>query len=62
MAVLTSAKGFVGKVVPETRSRIWAAPKSALGGNRAYQGDFEVYDQRAADPQNARVDRCVGIK
>jgi predicted transcriptional regulator YdeE len=61
-AVFISEKGFVGKVVPETWSRIWAVPKSAPGGNRAYQADFEVYDQRAADPQNAQVDIYVGIK
>ena len=61
-AVFTSEKGFVGKVVPETWSRIWAVPKYASGGNRAYQADFEAYDQRAADPQNAQVDIYVGIK
>lgn len=61
-AVFTSEKGIVGKVVPEAWSRIWALPKSAPGGNRAYQADFEVYDQRSADPQNAQVDIYVGIK
>lgn len=34
-AVFTSEKGYVGKVVPETWSRIWAAIKSAAGGTRA---------------------------
>jgi predicted transcriptional regulator YdeE len=61
-AVFTSEKGIVGKVVPETWRGIWAVPKSAPGGNRAYQADFEVYDQRAADPQNAQVDIYIGIK
>jgi predicted transcriptional regulator YdeE len=61
-AVFTSEKGFVGKVVPESWNRIWAVHKSAPGGNRAYQADFEVYDQRAADPQNAQVDIYFGIK
>jgi predicted transcriptional regulator YdeE len=61
-AVFISEKGFVGKVVPETWSRIWAVPKSSPGGNRAYRADFEVYDQRAADPQNAEVDIYVGIR
>jgi len=60
-AMFTSEKGFVGKVVPETWSRIWALPKSAPGGNRAYLADFEIYDRRAADPQNAQVDIYVGI-
>jgi predicted transcriptional regulator YdeE len=61
-ALFTSEKGFVGKVVPETWGRIWAVPKSAAGGDRAYRSDFEVYDQRAADPQNAQVDIYVGIR
>ena len=61
-AVFTSEKGFVGKVLPQTWSHIWAVPKSAPEGNRAYRADFEVYDQRAADPQNAQVDIYVGIK
>lgn len=61
-AVFTSERGFVGKVVPETWGRIWATPKSAPGGDRAYRADFELYDQRAADPQNAQVDIYIGIK
>ena len=61
-AVFTSERGFVGKVVPETWSHILAVPKSAPGGNRAYQADFELYDQRAADPQNAQVEIYVGTK
>jgi predicted transcriptional regulator YdeE len=61
-AVFTSEKGFVGKVVPETWSRIWDVPKSVMGGDRAYQADFEIYDQRAADREHAQVDIYVGIK
>lgn len=61
-AVFTSEKGPVERVVPETWSRIWTLPKSAPGGSRAYQADFELYDQRAADPQNSQVDVYVGIK
>ena len=61
-AVSTSEKGPVGKVVAETWKRIWTLPKSEPGGNRAYLADFEIYDQRAADPQNSQVDVYVGIK
>jgi predicted transcriptional regulator YdeE len=56
-AIFTSERGPAAKVVPETWKRIWAAP---LG--RAYRADFEVYDERAADPQNARVAIWVGLK
>jgi predicted transcriptional regulator YdeE len=61
-AVFISETGFVGKVVPETWSRIWTALKAEPGGNRTYKADFEVYDQRAANPQNAEVSIYVGIE
>jgi predicted transcriptional regulator YdeE len=61
-AVLTSDKGPPAKVVPETWGRVLAASKATLGGDRAYKADFEVYDQRAADPQNARIDLYIGLK
>ena len=61
-AVFTSEKGPAARVVAETWKRIWSAPKSAPGGNRAFKADFEVYDERAADPQNMQVDVYVGIK
>jgi predicted transcriptional regulator YdeE len=56
-AVFTSAEGPADKVVAETWRRIWAA----LGGRRTYKTDFEVYDQRARNPQTAVVDIYVGI-
>lgn len=61
-AVFTSARGPTAKVVPEAWSRVWSSSKSALGGDRAYKADFELYDQRAADPQNGQVDIYVGIQ
>lgn len=57
-AVFTSDTGPVEKVVLATWQKIWVAP----GIERAYQVDFEVYDQRARDPMNAKVDIWVGIK
>jgi predicted transcriptional regulator YdeE len=60
--VFTSEKGPVGKVVFETWNKIWSVPKSNPGGDRAYAADFEVYDERAADPNNAQVDVYIGIK
>jgi predicted transcriptional regulator YdeE len=61
-AVFTSEKGPGPKVVPELWMKINSLPKSSLGGDRIYQADYEVYDQRAADPQNLQVDVYVGIK
>ena len=61
-AIFTSEKGPVAQVVVGTWQKIWAQPKSAPGGNRAYKADYEVYDERAMDPQNAQMDVHVGIK
>ena len=61
-AIFTSEKGPVAQVVVGTWKRIWAQSKSAPGGNRAYKADYEVYDERAMDPQNAQMDVHVGIK
>jgi len=33
-----------------------------FGGKRAYQADFEVYDQRAQDPKNTSLDIFIGIR
>lgn len=56
-AVFTSNRGPVSRVVYETWKRIWAAPL-----HRAYRTDFEVYDERAADPQNTEMSIYVGIE
>ena len=61
-AVFTSEKGPAAKVVPEAWMRINSLPKSAVGGDRVYRADFEIYDERASDPQNSQVDVYVGIK
>lgn len=61
-AVFTSEKGPVAQVVMGTWQRIWATPKTAPGGDRAYKTDFEVYDQRTRDPQAAVMDVYVGIR
>ena len=61
-AVFTSEKGPVEKIMVETWQRIWSVAKSAPGGDRAFQTDFEVYDQRAANPRDAQVDVYVGIR
>lgn len=61
-AVFTSEKGVAQKVVPETWMRINSLPKSAAGGDRSYRADFEIYDERARDPQNLQTDVYVGIR
>jgi predicted transcriptional regulator YdeE len=61
-AVFTFERGPVQKVVVEMWQRVWATPKSALGGDRSYKTDFEVYDQRAQNPADSVVDLYVSVK
>ena len=61
-AVFTSEKGAAAQVVPATWTKINSLPRSAAGGDRAYRADYEIYDERAADPANLQVDVYVGIK
>jgi predicted transcriptional regulator YdeE len=61
-AVFTSEKGPVQKVVVDMWQKVWATPKSALGGDRAYKADFEVYDLRAQNPADSVVDLYIGIR
>lgn len=61
-AVLTTAKGPVYQVVPEAWQHIWALSPAQLGGQRTFQSDYEVYDQRERDPQNAEVEVHIGLK
>ena len=62
-AVLASEKGPAAKVVPAAWQQVWALEdKAELGGSRAYKADFEVYDERATDPQNSQIDIHVGLK
>ena len=61
-AVFTSERGAAAKVVPETWMKINSLPRSPVGGDRVYRADYEIYDERAADPANAQVDVYVGIR
>jgi len=61
-AVFTSEKGAAAKVVAEAWTKINSLPHSAVGADRVYRADYEIYDERAADPQNLQVDVYVGIK
>lgn len=40
---------------------IWKMTPAQLGGKRAYQTDFEIYDERASDHQKIVLDLYVGI-
>lgn len=58
----TTLPGKMPFVVIEAWQKIWTMSPDQLGGQRAYQNDFEIYDQRTADPDNAVMDIYIGIK
>jgi predicted transcriptional regulator YdeE len=61
-AVITTAQGPVAEVMQSAWKRIWTMSPTELGGTRAFLADYEVYDQRSADPTNAQVDIHVGLR
>jgi predicted transcriptional regulator YdeE len=60
--VLTTSMGPLTEVVPAEWKKIWKAPAVELGGRRAFATDYELYDQRSADPQRAQVEIHIGLK
>jgi predicted transcriptional regulator YdeE len=61
-AVFTSDKGPAPQVVPAIWMKINSLPSTAVGGDRTYRADHEIYDERARDPNNLQVDVYIGIK
>ena len=60
-AVVPSDKGPLPKVVPAAWQAVWKMEDDGKL-KRAYRTDFEIYDKRSQDPQNAQVDIYVGLK
>jgi predicted transcriptional regulator YdeE len=60
-AVVTTERGPFPKIIPQAWSQIF---KLEAEGKlrRAYQTDFELYNERALDPQNGQVDIYIGVK
>jgi len=61
-AVFTTRRGPFGEVVHEAWQRIWEWASSSSEWERTYTGDFELYDERSADPENAVVDIYIAVK
>ncbi|MBI2707771.1 MAG: GyrI-like domain-containing protein [Proteobacteria bacterium] len=57
----TTAPAPVPQVIIHAWQQIWQMPSSTLGGKRSYKVDFEIYDERAYDPQHTVIDLYVGI-
>jgi predicted transcriptional regulator YdeE len=59
-AVFTTNKGPVQKVVLEAWQTIWKWAETTEH-ERAFTGDFELYDERSGDPEHAQVDIYIAI-
>ncbi len=58
----TTESGQIPQVVISAWQQIWNMPRTELGGERTFLADFEVYDDRAIDPNSASLDIYIGIK
>ena len=61
-AVFTTDRGQLVNVLQAAWKHIWATPAAELGGPRAFVADYEIYDQRSADPNNAQVEIHIGLR
>ncbi|MCT6903810.1 MAG: effector binding domain-containing protein, partial [Lactobacillus sp.] len=59
--VFTSDKGTMPEVVIQTWQEIWAWFANSKV-ERTYTGDFELYDERCANPHESQVDIYIAIK
>ena len=59
-AVFTTDKGPLAQIMPAAWQKIAKLEREGKL-RRKYQTDFEIYDERARDPQNAQVDIYVGV-
>ena len=60
-AILESEKGPTQIVIPKIWQQIWSMPANDLGGQRAFQSDYELYPENF-DPQNVQVTLHIGLK
>ncbi len=59
---LTSEQGPIPSIVVDLWKKIWSSEQAVLGVKRTFTADFELYDQRAGNPQNAIMDLFIAIE
>lgn len=59
--VFTTDKGPVYEIVLQAWIKIWAYFQNSPLEVRTYRGDFELYDSRNSDPENAVVQIYIAI-
>jgi predicted transcriptional regulator YdeE len=60
--VVATERGPVAEMVMGTWKEIWQMPVEELGGKRAFLTDYEVYGERATDPNSAIVEIHLGLE
>lgn len=58
----TTESDQMPEVIINAWQNIWQMNEADFEGKRTYIADFEVYDQRAANPEQTVVDIYIGIK
>lgn len=58
---LESEPGAIPGIVIALWQRVWNLSPAQLSGTRSFKNDYELYDSRAADPQNATVELHLGL-
>lgn len=58
----TTPAGQMPAIVIQAWEKIWQMTPETLSAKRAYIADFEIYDERSMDPNNAVVDIYIGVK
>jgi predicted transcriptional regulator YdeE len=61
-AAITTDRGPVAEVMQRAWREIWQIAPEELGGKRAFLTDYEIYDERAADPTDAMVEIHLGLE
>ncbi|GAA0355428.1 DinB family protein [Bacillus horti] len=59
--IFTTNRGPIYKIISEAWEYIWKWTEST-DLERAYTGDFELYDERSIDPEDAQIDIYIAIK
>ncbi len=54
--------GVIPEVCVESWKKIWAMTSEDFGSERSYIADFEIYDNKTHDCNNAHFDIYVGVK
>lgn len=57
----TTQAGTMPTIVIDAWQEIWSMTENDFEGKRRYITDFELYDERAQDPQNTILDIYIGI-